>query len=1240
MKFQKLTPTQDIENSIYDDALEFIFKNNDIKNVAISGAYGAGKSSVIESYKFRTKNKPKEEKNEFLHISFANFEESHENRVSNGNGKSNGAKINNTSVEGKIINQLIHKVDSKFIPRTNFKIKRNISKIWLKAISISVIIIVFLYFIFFTHWRDFVDAFKISWLDFSTTYVSRLISGGLCILVICLLLYQTIKHGKFNRFLKRIKLAEYEIEILEDNDSYLDKYLNEILYIFDNCGVDVIVFEDVDRYNDNVLFKRLREINTLVNSKREDRPLRFFYLLKDDLFISKDRTKFFDFILPIIPVIDGGNSYDKIIEILTENGIRNDFNAKFLQDISLYIDDMRILKNIINEYLIYEQRLKGINPDKNKLFAIIAYKNIFPKDFNDLQLRRGYVYTLFQSKTTITANVTSEIDLKIQEIIEKIEAANNQLLNSIEELEAAYINLNVIIYNINNVSVNNFTTRVELIKAIKNNKYEAAVLNSNGSVITTNFEKFFKQLNSNTDYLARKEEIEIKTTTRMDELKEKLNNLLKQKEDIQTKRLFELFNKANGDDIFKIGYTNFVGEKNEFKEIKSNYYFDLIIYLIKNRYIDETYPDYMSYFYPNSLCEGDKIFLRSILDDRAKEWTYDLRDCKVILERLDIHSFEKVEVLNYVLLEYMLKNYSGYKKYIKCLVKQLEDNRSFDFVDGFLERKKEISPFTHVLNTCWETFINDMLIESNYTNNHKKQRIIDLIYHSPDEINKQNKDGVITNYINNRDDFLNINFGSNEVMAPGHDIKIIIRFLKQLNISFVSINYSLSNPELFNEIYRNNMYDITYDNIKLMLQIFYGINDEQEIKARLYTLILGKTDEPLFQYINQNIQTVMDIILEIDEFVLDDETTIISVLNNPSIEFDTKRKYIAQLNVTISDISMIKNRELYEDLLDYDTADYSGLNVMNFFEYKENKINDTLIGFIERNKKQIKFNSKDVRYKGFILALLVCNTLSDEKYECIIKGFPFYYSGFTIKGISESKMDLLLNYGKIAMSSDILVFFRDNYPDNLLSYILKNIDKYVSIMTSELFRFPELIEILEYNIKDESAIELLEYASENIPIKGKKYSDKVKAFILSNNMEVSDLPYLLVTYSQQASEIQMIIENIGVEYIQHIVQNSFIMNTQLLMKLLGKSNIDIAIRKRLFVYHIEELTEFDAFKAFNVMGLLDYARLFKQGRPEIPYNEVNRQILEELKQKEWITKFNPVGNPQTHYIAYGRKIIK
>lgn len=49
--FERLTPIDDMDLEVYEEAIDYVFDNPDIKNVAITGAYSAGKSSVLASYK-------------------------------------------------------------------------------------------------------------------------------------------------------------------------------------------------------------------------------------------------------------------------------------------------------------------------------------------------------------------------------------------------------------------------------------------------------------------------------------------------------------------------------------------------------------------------------------------------------------------------------------------------------------------------------------------------------------------------------------------------------------------------------------------------------------------------------------------------------------------------------------------------------------------------------------------------------------------------------------------------------------------------------------------------------------------------------------------------------------------------------------------------------------------------------------------------------------------------------------
>lgn len=65
--FERLTPIDNMDFDVYEEAIDYVFDNSGVKNVAISGAYSACKTSVLASYK------KKHSDLHFLHISLAHF---------------------------------------------------------------------------------------------------------------------------------------------------------------------------------------------------------------------------------------------------------------------------------------------------------------------------------------------------------------------------------------------------------------------------------------------------------------------------------------------------------------------------------------------------------------------------------------------------------------------------------------------------------------------------------------------------------------------------------------------------------------------------------------------------------------------------------------------------------------------------------------------------------------------------------------------------------------------------------------------------------------------------------------------------------------------------------------------------------------------------------------------------------------------------------------------------------------
>ncbi|RSJ65139.1 hypothetical protein D8803_05105 [Streptococcus oralis] len=410
-KFRALTSNKDVEiKPVTERALEFaIDKNSEVTNVAITGNYGAGKSSVVESFERKCTDK------KFIHISLGQYDEM---KSSEKNGLDK-REIN--TIEGKIINQLLHQINPNKIRKSIFKTLDAESQINPLNITLylSLTILLSLYLFNISSWSELV--YNFCWLSWTTKPIISLLVLIILFVLIVYGIYFLLKLQKDFGFIKKLSLKaekiETDIEIFSNESSrvsYFDRYLDDVLYLFKQSEADVIVFEDIERFNDSRIFEKLKELNIIINRNRKanhKRKLVFFYLVKDDLFESQERTKFFDFIIPIVPVVTASNSHIKLNEILIEMGEDKYFDEVFLLNVALYLDDMRLITNICNEYLTYKETLDfEINP--YKLFSLIVYKNIFPKDFSLLQRNQGDLFKKLnpQEEKLLNSNEVTETE--------------------------------------------------------------------------------------------------------------------------------------------------------------------------------------------------------------------------------------------------------------------------------------------------------------------------------------------------------------------------------------------------------------------------------------------------------------------------------------------------------------------------------------------------------------------------------------------------------------------------------------------------------------------------------------------------------------------------------------------------------------------------------------------------------------------------------------------------------------
>ncbi len=1191
--FERLTPINDVDLNVYEEAINYVFNNSDIRNVAISGAYSAGKSSILASYERKHRNL------RFLHISLAHFEYS---------DYEEGTEIKESVLEGKILNQLIHQIPSENIPQTNFRVKKKISKKDIISLTFEVVsfVIMLIHFTCFDVWKKYVNALPKNLFKhflMLSTHQYALIGSGIALVVIFFsIVYKLICTQKNRNVFRKLNLQGNEIEIFEESDdSYFDKYLNEVLYLFENAEADIIVFEDIDRFNANRIFERLREVNTLANiqlQKEENRILRFFYLLRDDIFDSKDRTKFFDYIVPVIPVVDSSNSYDQFISHFKNSGIFEKFDESFLQGLSLYIDDMRLLKNIYNEFVIYFNRLNTTELDCNKMLAIITYKNLFPRDFAELQLNQGFVYTIFSEKDSFVEAEITEMKEKIDDREQRISVIRDENLTSMGELSAAFAYKYLSDYA--------WTHKDD-------NDLSYFVINYLGG-------------NEKSEYLSRKQILEDKLSGKIDQLKQEISALEQKIIEIKNQQLHQIITRDNIDKIFSIKSTNEVGEITNFNELKSSEYYDLLKYLIRNGYIDETYPDYMTYFYENSLNRIDKTYLRSVTDKKSKEYTYRLKNPMQVISRLRLVDFDQEEILNFDLITCLLQTPQYYIKYIDRVFNQLKETNNFKFVGAYFDITTEMPEYIKHLNIIWPELFNIALEEKSLLDNQIRKYSIFSIYYSDEDVILQiNQNNCLRDYISNTRDYLAID---------DPDIDKLINGFSLLDVHFMGFDYEIVNMDLFNAVYENSLYEINEENLRLIQKVILGVKSNEDINSKNYTILLSNNDSKITNYVNQNINEYLETVLQMSKGnILDNEYAVLSLLNNPNLLLEHKESYISALRTVITSIKKVEDGSLWTSLLDADIVEYSECNIMDCFEVL--KLSESVVSYINRFDKNLDFSKTEYdegMKESLFDSVIVSYDINNSKYKQILMSLKFEYDNFDIEGISNDKIIILIDADIIRMTTENLTFIRENYIDQKFHFIHRNIEKYIDIMHDTLFSKEELLEIITWDISDELKIQLLRFTDDEISIIGKTYSSAICLYILENNFEDTDLPELCSSFDQWDESIQAKIFDLAVNNIEIIINNPNHVSERLKNSLLYSDRVTRDEKIEFFIAIMPELCSDRLKEILTLLNLTDYLKIFDtRSRPRFKINVENEKLLTAFKENNLIDNYQRNPNKEGYY---------
>jgi len=1011
-----LAPTDKADQSeIYSDALIEATKNPSVYNIALTGPYGSGKSSIIKTFlkryrKFGVFKKPA------LEISLAAFLPE---------ADALGGKVSKQEIERSILQQMLYGADANKLPLSRFK-RIQCPRWWSRLVSLFILLGLVACWQLIQQWPQILDRSFFQPLDLTNWF------NLTCFVLAFILIWQTLHHiyvKSFGVSLKSISLKDIEIapEAAEE-ESILNRHLDEIIYFFQSTKYDLVIVEDLDRFNNPDIFVTLREINSLVNANASvKRQIRFLYALRDNMFVNTDRTKFFEFIVPVIPIINSSNSIDKVIE-QGERLSLDDLDRQFLREVSRYLNDLRLIQNIFNEYTIYVKNLETDDEnilDSNKLLAVLIYKNVFPSDFEELHREKGKLAEILDKHDMLIAESETRFKMKVSEIEKQISDAEKQVPTDLAELRRIYAS--AFISKIPNgfayIEFNGQSqTPVQLLW--EHSEFEQLFSlneiwcrNSQNHRQRIQVAGFENEVDTAKTYKERKEEIEFKLDAYKDQAASRIKELRAKISNLRVAKFNEII---RSDTQGTVELFDAFGESS-----------DLVRFLVFEGYLDDTYYQYTSLFHSGRLSPNDNKFLIQIRAFRNPEPDFQIDNPKEVIAAMRDTDFQQSYILNCVLVDCIFDVSNEHADKITKLVDVISSNfeESEAFFSTYYESGKQITALTATLVDKWEGFIPTVLSSpKNITH------IARLIAHLPEVYLKElhKKDANLSKFISTN---------LSEILTL--EINIDPERMKMLSLEVENLESVRSHPAITRALADAGLYQVSANNIDFIFREILGLTYSEELHVKNFTTILRSKNSTLMAKIEEDFDFyIKNVLLGLDENVEEDVSAMVKALNQKGVDSEALEEFVGKQSTKMPSLESIPE-QLYSMLFHTNKILPTWQNCLAYIESAGFDA-QTLTTFLQQTEVQSALSGKTISDQKSALPLRQFlfnnNQFDEDEYQNYVKVLPKKFKQFPSE-IDDNKLLILVQEQKIIFSEPAFSYLADHDEYQLL-FVVYNIESY------------------------------------------------------------------------------------------------------------------------------------------------------------------------------------------------------
>ena len=1048
----------------YLNRLNSALSSGDITNIALTGTYGSGKSTVIKTFQDIYKAEDPNNDFKYLNISLASFKDEMLDEVNEPKTKNETKKSSNgikkalltkrhkdfeRLLEVSILQQMIYHVKPSRIPDSRFKRIVNLTN--RRLIITSLCFVIWLISAFsmwkfniFNNLNPLTWTFSFADLDLTSLLVIGVFLSGLSNIIFRLI--RTFGNSRISKI--NIK---GELELGEKVDkSILNQHLDEIIYYFQKTKFNVVVIEDLDRFKDTEIFTKLREINLLLNnSELIQRKIVFVYAIRDDMFQGKERIKFFDFIIPIIPFINPSNANDKLTELLKDKDILSIFSQSFIDDVVTFIDDidMRLLTNILQEYLVYKESLKH-DLTQDNLLAIVIYKNIYPRDFAKLHKNEGDLFNFIAKKDSYIKNLISKIDEELSRNRTLIASIEREKINNERELKEVYL-FNILRQLDNPSEVFIEGKAVALNKLLEQENFNALIsdqnINYNSLALNRSYNLFSKtrkasnksfsdiekEINKHNTFNERVEHIISLNENEIEELKQANEVLEERKREVKRWEIKKIFQNQDVND--------YLGAFKDSLLMRS---------LLVNGYINENYLDYISLFHEVNITKGDYNFIRKVKIGESLGFNYKIEKLGNLIRKIDESHFEKVAILNHQIIEFIIKNkYQNKSRYesLKKLLKS-ENPKVIDFIDSYKKNNQtKNSVLFKELPKIWVGFWDFITTKGKFSEKKINEYFKLIVTHANlSDIKKLN------NLKSFKQHFSELSNLEDLVKDKGQTEKLK-SIIKSLEIKFDDISeLNYNNEFLYEHVLSNDNYEINTSNL-LAIATDESIKEEDFMSAN-YTTLRNLENESTLAYVENKIETYITDVFLTMENTEETEDSLILLLNNSDLTIPTRKLILESTVPVFENLSEIENIEIKEEVLNQFAVTINWANVMDYFNsYTNENLDSILINYLN-DEKVYKVLGKsnlstleddDETKKKLALAIIYCDDLSLNSHSKIRDCHFSSWTGLSIEKLSEDKVESMIEGKFISLSVGYYDTAKADFSKLHIKLIEKSFSEYI-----------------------------------------------------------------------------------------------------------------------------------------------------------------------------------------------------